>query len=91
MAAGPCDIGDFRCALKGIWIPRHVGVCGELVKSTVRASQVVHRVQYPLTIAEIRHATVAMTHDSYGHLMNDDLAGVAQALGKAIEQARSAT
>jgi integrase len=37
------------------------------------------------------HATAAMTLDTYGHLMNDDLAGVAQALGKAIEKARSAT
>lgn len=37
------------------------------------------------------HATAAMTLDTYGHLMNDDLAGVAQALGKAIEEARSAT
>jgi len=37
------------------------------------------------------HATAAMTLDTYGHLMNDDLAGVAQALGKAIGQARSAT
>jgi integrase len=31
------------------------------------------------------HATAAMTFDLYGHLLSDDLAGVAQALGKAIE------
>ena len=31
------------------------------------------------------HATAAMTLDLYGHLLSDDLAGVAQALGKAIE------
>ncbi len=37
------------------------------------------------------HASATMTLDRYGHLMSDDLAGVAQALGKAIEQARSAT
>jgi|SRR5271166_1116994 len=37
------------------------------------------------------HATAAMTLDTYGHLMSDDLAGVAQALGKAIEKARSTT
>ena len=30
------------------------------------------------------HATAAMTLDLYGHLMSDDLAGVADALGKAI-------
>jgi integrase len=31
------------------------------------------------------HATAAMTLDRYGHLLSDDLAGVAEALGKAIE------
>ncbi len=31
------------------------------------------------------HATAAMTLDRYGHLLSDDLAGVADALGKAIE------
>ncbi len=31
------------------------------------------------------HATAAMTLDRYGHLMSDDLSGVAAALGKAIE------
>jgi integrase len=30
------------------------------------------------------HATAAMTLDLYGHLMSDDLAGVADALGKAM-------
>jgi integrase len=30
------------------------------------------------------HATAAMTLDLYGHLLDDDLAGVAKALGKAI-------
>jgi len=32
------------------------------------------------------HATAAMTLDRYGHLLSDDLAGVADALGKAIER-----
>src|ERR1700694_1340393 len=31
------------------------------------------------------HATAAMTLDRYGHLLDDDLSGVAAALGKAIE------
>jgi integrase len=31
------------------------------------------------------HATAAMTLDLYGHLLDDDLSGVAAALGKAIE------
>jgi integrase len=31
------------------------------------------------------HATAAMTLDLYGHLLDDDLSGVANALGKAIE------
>ena len=31
------------------------------------------------------HATAAMTLDLYGHLFDDDLSGVAAALGKAIE------
>jgi integrase len=31
------------------------------------------------------HATAAMTLDLYGHLSDDDLSGVADALGKAIE------
>jgi integrase len=31
------------------------------------------------------HATAAMTLDSYGHLLDDDLAGVADALGKVID------
>src|SRR5882672_6784199 len=31
------------------------------------------------------HATAAMTLDRYGHLLNDDLSGVAAALGKAID------
>jgi integrase len=30
------------------------------------------------------HTTAAMTLDLYGHLMSDDLAGVADALGKAM-------
>jgi integrase len=33
------------------------------------------------------HATAAMTLDTYGHLLSDDLAGVANALGKAIKAA----
>lgn len=33
------------------------------------------------------HATAAMTLDRYGHLLNDDLSGVADALGKAIDSA----
>ncbi len=37
------------------------------------------------------HATAAMTLDLYGHLMSDDLAGVAQALGVAIKAAQKAT
>jgi integrase len=32
------------------------------------------------------HATAAMTLDRYGHLLSDDLMGVADALGKAIER-----
>ena len=32
------------------------------------------------------HATAAMTLDRYGHLLNDDLSGVADALGKAIDR-----
>ena len=31
------------------------------------------------------HATAAMTLDRYGHLLNDDLSGVADALGKAVD------
>lgn len=31
------------------------------------------------------HATAAMTLDRYGHLLNDDLSGVADALSKAID------
>jgi hypothetical protein len=31
------------------------------------------------------HATAAMTLDLYGHLLDDDVSGVAEALGKAIE------
>jgi integrase len=31
------------------------------------------------------HATAAMTLDLYGHLLDDDLLGVAEALGKAID------
>lgn len=31
------------------------------------------------------HASTTMTLDRYGHLMDDDLTGVADALGKAIE------
>ena len=31
------------------------------------------------------HATAAMTLDLYGHLLDDDLTGVADTLGKAIE------
>jgi integrase len=33
------------------------------------------------------HATAAMTLDRYGHLLSDDLAGVATALAQAIETA----
>ncbi|CAN3130476.1 Site-specific recombinase XerD [Mycobacterium sp. smrl_JER01] len=33
----------------------------------------------------LEHATPAMTLDRYGHLLNDDLSGVADALGKAID------
>ena len=33
------------------------------------------------------HATAAMTLDRYGHLLSDDLAGVANALGRAIGSA----
>ncbi|WP_310773410.1 tyrosine-type recombinase/integrase [Mycobacterium sp. Z3061] len=36
------------------------------------------------------HATAAMTLDLYGHLMSDDLAGVADALGKAMAAAQKA-
>jgi hypothetical protein len=33
----------------------------------------------------LEHATAAMTLDRYGHLLNDDLTGVADALGRAID------
>ena len=33
------------------------------------------------------HTTAAMTLDLYGHLLDDDLFGVAEALGKAIDSA----
>jgi hypothetical protein len=33
------------------------------------------------------HATAAMTLDLYGHLFDDDLSGVTDVLGKAIERA----
>jgi hypothetical protein len=33
------------------------------------------------------HTTAAMTLDLYGHLLGDDLFGVAEALGKAIDSA----
>lgn len=33
----------------------------------------------------LEHATVAMTLDRYGHLLNDDLSGLADAPGKAID------
>ncbi len=36
------------------------------------------------------HATAAMTLDLYGHLMSDDLAGVAKALGEAMIAAKTA-
>ena len=35
------------------------------------------------------HASATMTLDRYGHLMSDDLAGVADALGKAIKAAQA--
>ena len=35
------------------------------------------------------HATAVMTLDTYGHPMSDDLAGVADALGKAIKAAQA--
>ena len=35
------------------------------------------------------HATAAMTLDLYGHLMSDDLAGVADKLGEAITAAQA--
>ena len=34
----------------------------------------------------LRHATAAMTLDLCGHLLDDDLTGVADALGKVIER-----
>jgi integrase len=37
------------------------------------------------------HATAAMTLDLYGHLMSDDLAGVADALGRAMAAAQQTT
>lgn len=36
----------------------------------------------------LEHATAAMTLDRYGHLLSDDLAGVAEALRGAIESLR---
>ncbi|GAS88886.1 tyrosine-type recombinase/integrase [Mycolicibacterium brisbanense] len=36
------------------------------------------------------HATASMTLDLYGHLMSDDLAGVAEALGEAMKAAQKA-
>jgi hypothetical protein len=33
------------------------------------------------------HATAAMTLDLYGHLLDDDVFGVAEALGKAVDTA----
>jgi integrase len=39
--------------------------------------KVVHRM--------LGHATAAMTLDLYGHLLDDDLAAVADALGKAMQ------
>ena len=51
--------------------------CASLAISTGANVKVVQRL--------LGHATAAMTLDRYGHLMDDDLTGVADALGKAIE------
>ena len=71
-----------RQGLQRSW---HPGVGSGLRRTTaslaIRAGANVRVVQRLLG-----HATAAMTLDRYGHLLNDDLIAVADALSKAIER-----
>jgi integrase len=61
---------------KRVTLELHATLTGEHA-SAGNASYVVQRM--------LGHASAAMTLDLYGHLLDDDLLGVAEALGKAID------
>jgi integrase len=74
------DKGCAKVGIKGLTPHRLRHTCASLAISAGANVKVVQRM--------LGHATAAMTLDLYGHLMSDDLAGVAEALGKAIDGAR---
>jgi integrase len=71
---------DKACAEVGI-----VGLVPHGLRHTTASLAISAGANVKVVQRMLGHATAAMTLDLYGHLLNDDLAGVADALGKAME------
>ncbi len=73
---------DKACAEVGI-----VGLVPHGLRHTTASLAISAGANVKVVQRMLGHATAAMTLDLYGHLLDDDLSGVADALGKAIESA----
>jgi integrase len=73
---------DEACAEVGI-----VGLVPHGLRHTTASLAISAGANVKVVQRMLGHATAAMTLDLYGHLLDDDLSGVAEALGQAIESA----
>ncbi len=71
---------DKACAAGGI-----IDLVPQRLRDTTASLAIIAGANVKVVQRLLGHATAAMTLDRYGHLLSDDLASVADALGKAIE------
>jgi integrase len=79
-------LGEYRCAFDNACTA--VGIEGLVphgLRHTTASLAISAGANVKVVLRLLGHATAAMTLDRYGHLLSDDLNGVADALGKAIE------
>jgi integrase len=83
---GFLPLGEYRWAFDGAC--KSIGIDGLVphgLRHTTASLSISAGANVKVVQRLLGHATAAMTLDRYGHLLNDDLAGVAAALSKAIE------
>ncbi len=87
-AGGFLPLGEYRWAFDKAC--EHLGIEGLVphgLRHTTASLAISSGANVKVVQRLLGHATAAMTLDLYGHLLDDDLSGVADALGKVIESA----
>ena len=84
--AGSCLLGEYRWAFDNACEDVRIeGLVPHGLRHTTAALAISAGANVKVVQRLLGHPTAAMTLDRYGHLLNDDLTGVADALGKAID------